>query len=421
MKAGCVFILMLSIVYKVNACSVFYATDANKILAGKNTDWKIPDLQLLFVPAKDGSYGYMVHNIRYFISYFSSDGGINDQGLFFECADNLFPRDLGFHPEGTINFDGNTLVKILTSCNNVDDVIEFFKKWNDAGLSGSHILFGDRFGKSVIIERADNISLAFIRSDKNYQVATNFLNSYMSDPVLARFTGCYRYTYIDDMLKSNKELSVDLFRTILDGAANKGQETPTISSFIYDLTNLDLYAYVNNNYDELLKFNLNDELKTNWHSIYLQDYFSGIKGTYPVSDQVISGSSADFSWVGDDDDYEISVSTSKDFTEASVVRPGEVNYQKAGFSVLTLLVLLLSALSVWTNKKLLIAGVFILALVVGCEKDSKIFPQAVSSVKHSKQIDGLMPGKTYYWKILTSGTNKFKSESIVYTFKTSDF
>ena len=102
---------------------------------------------------------------------------------------------------------------------------------------------------------------------------------------------------------------MDLFRTILDGAANKGQENPTIFSIIYDLKNLDVYAYVYNNYEEVFKFNLIEELKKGQRNLSLPQLFSRIKGTYPVSNELITGSSVNLSWFGDVDDYEILLST----------------------------------------------------------------------------------------------------------------
>ena len=40
-----------------SACTVFYASIGDVVLAGNNEDWKNPNTKIWFVPAKDGKYG----------------------------------------------------------------------------------------------------------------------------------------------------------------------------------------------------------------------------------------------------------------------------------------------------------------------------------------------------------------------------
>ena len=214
---------------------------------------------------------------------------------------------------------------------------------------------------------------------------------------------------------------MDLFRTILDGAANKGQENPTIFSIIYDLKNLDVYAYVYNNYEEVFKFNLIEELKKGQRNLSLPQLFSRIKGTYPVSNELITGSSVNLSWFGDVDDYEILLSTDKEFSDLKSIKNESINYKRASLPGLFILMLFISSTLIRKNKKLLVIGFFILTSVGGCEKDTVDLPNTVSTIKHSKTVDGLLPDNTYYWKIIVSDKNGYKTESKVYNFLTSDF
>jgi hypothetical protein len=421
MKYFYVFILLLFINHHIKACSIFYATDENNILAGKNVDWEVPESQIHFSPATTNNYGYVVFNIKYLGITFSTNGGLNDQGLFFDCADNLLPSEVSFHPNGTINYNGDILIKILTSCANVEDVVKLFKIYSTPGFSSCHILVGDSFGNSVVIERGENDSIAFIKSGKNYQIATNFLNSYLNSPKTADFIGDYRYNYIDAMLNDNKVVSVDLFRTILDGAANKGQQDPTIYSTIYNLKSLDVYAYVYSNYEEVLKFNLNDELKKGRQNLSLPDLFSKIKGIYPVSNELITNSSVNLSWYGDVDEYEIFLSTDKEFSSTISFKVESINYKEASLPSLFVLMLVPSLILLRKNKKIFITGIFILIIAGGCKKDLVNLPDTVSTIKHSKTIDGLLPNTTYYWKVVASGKNGYKTESKVYSFITSRF
>jgi hypothetical protein len=308
----------------------------------------------------------------------------------------------------------------MTTCTTVEEAENLFKTFNAPYFSYTHLLIGDRSGNSLVIERAEDDTLAFIRSGKSYQLVTNFLISYLDNPKTTDFIGCYRYEYIDKMLENNKDISMDLFRTILDGAANKGQENPTIYSIIYDLKNLDVYTYVYQNYEEAFKFNLVEELNKGQHSLSLPLLFSGIKGIYPGSDELIKGSSVNFSWFGDVDDYEILLSTDKEFSGLINTKIENTGFNRASLPGLFILILFLSSALIRKNKKLLVIGIFILISAAGCEKNKVDLPDTVSTIKHSKTINGLLPNTTYYWKIIASAKDGYKTESKVYSFLTSD-
>ena len=422
MKYLYILIFALFIQHQLQACSAFYAKDKNNIYVGINVDWKVPDSQIHFFPPANNKYGYLNFNIRgYFDNSFGDTGGINDQGLFYEWTDNLYSKDFSFHVPGTVNYNGYIMDLIMTTCTTVEEAEDLFKTYNAPYFSYTHLLIGDRSGNSLVIERAEDDSLAFIRNGKSYQLVTNFLVSYLDNPKTTDFIGCYRYEYIDKMLENNKDISMDLFRTILDGAANKGQENPTIYSIIYDLKNLDVYAYVYQNYEEAFKFNLVDELNKGLRSLSLPPLFSGIKGIYPVSNELISSSSVNLSWVGDVDDYEILLSADKEFSDLINTKIANTGLTRASLPGLFILMLFLSSALIRENKKLLVIGIFILIAAGGCEKNKVDLPDAFSTIKHSKTIIGLLPNTTYYWKIIASAEDGYKTESKVYSFLTSDF
>jgi hypothetical protein len=223
------------------------------------------------------------------------------------------------------------------------------------------------------------------------------------------------------MLEDNKDITMDLFQTILDGAANKGQENPTIYSIIYDLKNLDVYTYVYQNYEEAFKFNLVDELNKGQRSLSLPPLFSGIKGIYPVSNELISSSSVNLSWVGDVDDNEILLSADKEFSDLINTKIANTSFTRASLPGLFILILFLSSALIRKKKKLLVMGIFILIAAGGCEKNKVDLPDTISIIKHSKTIIGLLPNTTYYWKIIASAKDGYKTESKVYSFLTSDF
>ena len=422
MKYFYAFTFFLFFSHQVKACSAFYATNGNNMFVGINVDWKVPESQIHFIPAIDNKFGYLKFNIKgYFDNSFGDVGGLNDHGLFYEWTDNLYPVDFTFHVPGTVTYSGYVMDLIMKTCTNVEEAEKVFRVYNAPYFSYTHLIMGDQFGNSIVIERAENDSLNFIKRQKNYQIVTNSLNSYLENPKTADFIGDYRYEFIDEMLNSNQEITVDFFQTVLNGAANKGQKNPTIFSNIYDLKSLDVHTYLYNNYEEALTFNLIEELKKGDHYVLLPQLFSGIKGIYPISSEIIANSSVNLSWYGNVAEFEIMLSTDKNFAESTSIKIGSNNYQKAGFGGLFILMTLLSFILIRKNRQFLVIAIYILIFIGGCEKDTVDLPSMVSTIKHSKMIDGLLPNNTYYWKIIASGKNGFKTESKVYNFLTSDF
>ena len=187
------------------------------------------------------------------------------------------------------------------------------------------------------------------------------------------------------------------------------------------MNNLDVYTYIYQNYEETYKFNLIEELNKGPHLISLPKLFSGIKGIYPVSDELITGSSVDFKWVGNVDDYQILLSTDKEFTNLVNAEDQSSSLNRARLPGFFILILILSSVFIRKGRKMLVAGVFILLFAGGCDKDKVDLPDAVSTIEHTKTVSGLLPNRNYYWKIIASDKNGYKTESQVYNFMTSGF
>jgi hypothetical protein len=76
------------------------------------------------------------------------------------------------------------------------------------------------------------------------------------------------------MLEESGEISVDLFRRILD-AVHIEKGAPTQYSNICDLKNGKLYLYHFHNFDDVKVFDLEEELKKGAHSLDIPDLFPG--------------------------------------------------------------------------------------------------------------------------------------------------
>ena len=111
------------------------------------------------------------------------------------------------------------------------------------------LFFGDAHGNSIIVE-GDSI----LRKDKDIHVITNFYQSQTNEVT------CRRFTTATDMLSSNKNISVDYCRDILDSTHADG-EISTLYSQVYDIKNMKIHIYNFHNYDECVIIDVREELK----------------------------------------------------------------------------------------------------------------------------------------------------------------
>jgi tetratricopeptide (TPR) repeat protein len=240
------------------SCTIIYASDKRIALAGNNEDWNRPYSNIWFLPAEKGKFGrvYFGFNVVQF-----PQGGMNNKGLFFDgaTAENVVvPPDPSKLP-----YEGNLILKAMEECSTVEEVLKLYDRYDVSGSWGGHYLIGDRFGNSAIIEPQ-----TIIRKKGKYQIATNFLQS-KTKPENITDT---RYRIAMELLEKSENISVDLFRCILNAthqeACNRWM-TSTIYSYICDLKKGDIYIYNFHNFEDVVKINLPEELKKGerFHSI----------------------------------------------------------------------------------------------------------------------------------------------------------
>ena len=235
----------ISPIHSDQSCTVFYAYDGNLALAGNNEDYRNPLTKVWFVPAGGSQYGRV---------YFGHDnvlpqGGMNDQGLFF---DGLGVDESVLVPRGDkLTYHGNLLDKVMAECATVECVLSLFEQYHLIGVWTFQFLFGDSTGDSVIVEPS-----TALRKEGRYQVATNF---YQSTTPPENWT-CWRYRTAVQMLENAEQFSVDLFRDILDAVHVEG-EYPTLYSNVYDLKHKTVYLYYFHDYDHVVVLDLEAELE----------------------------------------------------------------------------------------------------------------------------------------------------------------
>jgi len=241
-------------------CTIIYASDGKIALAGNNEDCGRPYGNIWFLPAEKGKFGrvyfgWRINDVRY------PQGGMNDKGLFFDgaTAENVVvPRD-----SSKIPYDGSLILKAMEECSTVEEVLKLYDRYDVSGPWNGHYLIGDRFGNSAIIEPQ-----TIIRKKGKYQIATNFFQS----KTKPENSTCERYHIASELFEKSENISVDLFRRILNAVHwedYSGSMTATIYSNICDLKKGEIYIYYFHDFEDVVKINLQEELKKGerFHSI----------------------------------------------------------------------------------------------------------------------------------------------------------
>ena len=233
------------------SCTIVYAADDDMALAGNNEDWTGLFAKIHFLPPSEGKFGRV---------YFGFDvvrfpqGGMNEQGLFFDgaTAENVeVPRDPSKPDHG---HEGPLILKAMEECSTVDEVLGYFERYDYSGSWNGQYLIGDRFGNSAIIE-----PLTVIRKTARYQVITNFLQS----KTAPESTQDPRYRLAARLLDESDRVSVDLVRRVLCATHYEeysGSMTTTLYSYICDLKRGEIHIYNFHDFEEVVTINLRDEL-----------------------------------------------------------------------------------------------------------------------------------------------------------------
>ncbi|MBT4483354.1 MAG: DUF3471 domain-containing protein [Candidatus Latescibacteria bacterium] len=254
-------LLYLVMISQASACTIFTASKGGKTLAGNNEDFPLPGTNVWFIPASEGKFG----RVYFGIGASLPQGGMNEKGLFSDCA--ALPPKMDAEDSRKERFDGNLIEKALEECSTVNEALVLFDRYNLTHMYKSvfnfQIMLADKTGDSAIIE-GDTV----IRKSGDYQIATNFRHSLdVENPYSIE-----RYTKVENMLNGSDELSVVLFRSILDGA-HQSHGSMTQYSNIYDLQTGDIYLYHFHDFETVVKFNLHEELKKDGHSHEILEFF----------------------------------------------------------------------------------------------------------------------------------------------------
>lgn len=186
--------------YDVNGCSVLYYIDSTsgKIYLVNNEDyWYDVKAFIRIIPKSKNTLARLWYGWDRF-----AQGGVNEKGLVFDAA--VTPEQERI--PGYTNPNSNLGDEILANCSTVQEALNYLDK-KRIGLTNSHMLFGDRNGKAVIVEWVDGHRVLHWITN-NMLIMTNFL---LSDTTAGNYP-CYRFNSIKNNIinleNSNNEINL---------------------------------------------------------------------------------------------------------------------------------------------------------------------------------------------------------------------
>ena len=143
-KVSCLILLICTVSSIADACTAFYAVYEGLILAGNNEDWWNPKTKMWFLSPGGNKYG----RVYFGFDDFWSQGGLNDQGLFFDGF-----ATLGFSVKKSNNkpvYKGNLIDKVMSECATVDEVLKVLDQYNLQFLERGMLMFGVLQGSRLL-------------------------------------------------------------------------------------------------------------------------------------------------------------------------------------------------------------------------------------------------------------------------------
>ncbi len=231
-------------------CSVFFCrTEEDKVIVGKNLEWKQDPLLLLKTTPTEGYNSLSMTNLN-FCDLFQLDSfehklllapyipldGMNEHGLLISILSVHEGTEYSFSGEKLSVGDFNINRIILDTCKNVDEAVDIFNKYNikQTAMLPIHYLIADK-NKSAIVEFFNGEMNIKMSSSENY--LTNFTKLNNPDYENQR-NFCNRYKKIENKFKTNNgTISIKDAQKLLKEISvfQPGFEVPsTIYSLLYN-------------------------------------------------------------------------------------------------------------------------------------------------------------------------------------------
>jgi hypothetical protein len=269
MKTTPYFFLLLTIllsIQNVSACSMFKITKGGKTMVGNNEDYWNPNTRLWFEQGGNSKFGAMYVGF----DNLYPQGGMNEAGLVFDgfsmdymaVTDTVGKKSIGSDQE-LFSFTKT----ILQTCSKVTEVKDFLSKYNLESFHSSLLFFVDKSGQYLIMEG----NALILGNDPTY-IQSNFYPSCTKD---ANKVNIPFYQKGRNYLKENPaDTSLAYCRNMMNAMHQDfGEFGGSLYTTIYDLENGKIHLYYHFDFETVVTFDLNEELKKENRLITIPELF----------------------------------------------------------------------------------------------------------------------------------------------------
>lgn len=236
----------------VSACTIFTATDSETTWFAGNEDQR-PN-NAYYIIDTTGTYGVAYIATPWQQWPMVMQTGINQAGLSFDA--NWIPTEtLNSHTERTDPGEW-PVTYMMRNAATVKQVLQMVPTFNWGTSMAYQVHFADATGDAAVIHPGPDGELIATRIIESYLVSTNFNLKRLPTGDYS----CNRYETATTMLSHTDEYNLDYISSILDVTHQEG-EISTIYATIYDLSNLQIWLYIDGNYDDPINLDLVSELQ----------------------------------------------------------------------------------------------------------------------------------------------------------------
>lgn len=239
----------------VYGCSMIKLTKNGKTIVGNNEDQMNPNTRIWFENAKNGGYGVVYVG---FDNLFPQ-GGMNDAGLVFDGFTQSYRPVTD--TVGKLRISSRDLSKkIMQECATVEEVKHLLSQYRRDFWSASVLRFVDKTGHYLYVD-GDSLVLG----EKPYFVQTN-VRPYENK-------SCWRLEKATRLLGNSYDASVGYCTSVMDSVHQAVKWGGTIYTTVYDLSEGKVYLYYFYDFNNVVVYDLHQELKKGDRVISMPEQF----------------------------------------------------------------------------------------------------------------------------------------------------
>jgi tetratricopeptide (TPR) repeat protein len=254
--------ILVSLMHQsAKACTIFTASNNQKVLVGNNED-NSPNLKtyLWITPSANQKFGF----ITWGSFKKKPEGGMNERGLFWDAA--AMPQKIDIVRDShKVDFKGYFVEKALSECATVDEVVKLVSQYNLLWQEKAQILVADASGDYAVIHA--NYILRKSDIKQSHFTLTNFKVN------CSKSGYCNRFQTAEKLL-SQTDFSEESFKNILSKTAQNDIDNATLYSQICDLRNGTITLFQKNDFLHAKVLNIAEALQKGEESVEIKQLFS---------------------------------------------------------------------------------------------------------------------------------------------------